>query len=111
MPPDRNTATGTSATVCAAALSCTASWTRAIGPVPEGQRKHASRARERRGAIARDQPEQHFGIAGRDESLAAPLELVPQRLVVVDFAVEDEMMAAVRGRHRLRGGVGQVDDR
>jgi hypothetical protein len=39
------------------------------------------------------------------------LERAPQLLEVVDLAVEDDGVAAARGRHRLMAGRRQVDDR
>ena len=84
---------------------------RAFGRVPPPEREHAAHARERRRAVAREQPQEHFGVAGRREPFAARLQFEPEVAVVVDLAVEDQMMPAVRRGHRLRAVRTEVDDR
>ena len=50
-----------------------------------------------------------FRVAGGLEDVAAPLQVAPQLLVVVDLAVEDDPDGAVLVRDRLEA-VAQIDD-
>ena len=50
-----------------------------------------------------------FRVAGGLEDVAAPLQIAPQLLVVVDLAVEDDPDGAVLVRDRLEA-VAQIDD-
>ncbi len=54
--------------------------------------------------------DEYFGVAGREEAIAALLEVAPQLRVVVDHAVEGDRDAEVRVDHRLRRPIRQVDD-
>ena len=63
------------------------------------------------GPSQRQQPQQHFGVAAGREALAARFERPPQLAVVVDLAVEHDLVAAVGRRHRLRAGRTGIDDR
>ena len=62
------------------------------------------------GAVEHQQPQQHLGVAGAAQSLAARLELATQLPVVVNLAVEHDQMSAVE-HHRLRRACAEVDDR
>ena len=52
----------------------------------------------------------HFGVRARPEVVPALLELGPQLLEVVDFAVEDDPDRLVGIGHRLVAA-GEIDDR
>ena len=54
--------------------------------------------------------EQHLGVAVREEAVAVALQLVAQLLVVVDAAVPGDGQPQLGVDHRLRAGLGQVDD-
>ena len=51
-----------------------------------------------------------LGVAAGAKGDAHPLQLVPQLAEVIDLAVEDESVAAVRGQHRLVAGGRQIED-
>src|SRR5690606_36362789 len=50
------------------------------------------------------------GIGAGAEGVTAPFEAGAEGLVVVDLAVERDHKRAVVARHRLRAGLGEVDD-
>jgi hypothetical protein len=54
--------------------------------------------------------EDHLRVPAREEAVAEALELVPQRFVIVDAAVEDEVKPQLRIDHRLRRAVRKIDD-
>ncbi len=83
-------------------------------PVPQGEGEHPGRALER----AADAP----GLEGREQrlrvrmappivGLAGRAELLAQLRMIVDFAVEDDHVAATGRAHRLVAGGRQVEDR
>ena len=69
---------------------------RALVRVVEREREHPLEARQRRiEAAVDDRLEQHLGVAGRSERHAVGLELGAKLAEIVDFAVEDQAVAAV----------------
>ena len=72
-----------------------------VGLIPHGEGKHAAQAAEARLAPARKGRQQHLGVALRPERVAAGGEFGAQFAVVVNAAVEDQVIAAARARHRL----------
>ena len=54
--------------------------------------------------------EQHLGVGGGEEAVAVSGQFAPQILVVVDAAVPGDGQTQVGVDHRLRAGLGQVDD-
>ena len=76
--------------------------------VPEGEGEHAAEAREHRRAVSRVEGEEDLGVALRPPRVAG--ELVAQGAEVVDLAVQDDPVAAVRRGHRLRPGGRRVED-
>ena len=78
--------------------------------VPHGKRKHAAQPRQAILAPARECGEQHLGVALRPEGIAAGGEFGAQLPVIVDAAVEDEVIAAAGAGHRLVPAR-RIDDR
>ncbi len=79
------------------------------GPlVPEREREHPDEPIETRLAPALVGGEQHLGVAAGPEGIAG--ELLSELAVVVDLPVEDEPRGPVGAGHRLRSGVGEIDD-
>src|SRR5215475_239298 len=83
---------------------------RTIAAVPHRERKHAANPGEAVWTITRDKAQEHFGVAGRAEALAARLEVGAQGAVVVDLPVEDDGMSALGAEHRLRAAGARIDD-
>jgi hypothetical protein len=79
--------------------------------VPDREGVHAAQRVEHRGAAALPEMQQHLGVGLGAEHRALRRELVAQRTVVVDLAVEDDAEPAVGALHRLVGDGAQVDDR
>jgi hypothetical protein len=76
--------------------------------VPRGKRKHALETVERLVVPLRNRLQRDFRISGGAKDASAILQLLPQRAVVVDFAVEDNGVPTVGSAHRLGAG-GDVD--
>ena len=55
--------------------------------------------------------EDHLGVALGAEAVALAPRALAHLAEIVDLAVEHHHLAAAVGEHRLRGGVGEVDDR
>ena len=83
---------------------------RPVGRVPHREREHAADSRETRWTVARDETQEHFGVAAGDEALAARLEIGAQGAIVVDLAVEHDAIAALRRGHGLRSAGPRIDD-
>ena len=79
--------------------------------VPQGEGEHPDQAVEHGDAQTAIQGQQHLGVAAGVEHLAGRLAFRPQLAVIVDLAVEDDAQGPVGAGHRLRPGLGQVDDR
>jgi hypothetical protein len=80
--------------------------------VPDPDREHAVDALEHRGAPLLVAVDDHLGVGVVGlEDVAAGEQLLAQRQVVVDLAVEDDLDAAVLVRHRLVRRRREVDDR
>ena len=79
--------------------------------IQDGKGEHADQAVQSLGAPAGDCLEQHFGITMRPEGAALLLQLLSQLEVIVDLAVEDQVIPAVGGAHGLASGLAQVQDR
>ena len=84
---------------------------RSLHAVPAGKREHAAHVREPRGAAARDQAQQDFGVAAGGKTLIVRFQVRAQRSVVVDFAVEHDVEPAVGRGHGLRAARAGIDDR
>ena len=80
-----------------------------LAGVPPGEGKHAAQTGETLDTVEGEGGEQHLGIAVAAEVPAAPGVSGPQGAEVVDGAVEDEMVAAIRRDHGLVP-VGGVED-
>ena len=78
--------------------------------VPNRQREHALEHRERRLAPFRVGAQGDFGIGAPAKAMSSRFQRLPQRKVVVDFAVVDDGEAPVAAEHRLVAVVGEVDD-
>ena len=86
----------------------------ALLPVPNGEREHPVCPTQRLlDAQRRHRLDQHLGVR-----VAAPrplteglLQRAAHLLEIVDFAVVGDHPAAIGGAHRLRAGLGEVDDR
>ena len=78
--------------------------------VPDGERPHAVEPRDGLLAPLDEGGEQDLRVGAGAEAVASSLELGPQFAVVVDLAVVDEPVAAVRAREGLHPRVGQVED-
>ena len=61
--------------------------------------------------MAREQFDQHLGVARAAQRRALAFQPGPEFPVVVDFAVEDERHPTARIGHRLVAGRGEVEDR
>ena len=72
-------------------------------PVEKDEGVHADEAGERLFAPSRIGGDQHLGVGGGAEDVAVAPERLAQLDEIVDFAVEDDDVAAVRRRHRLVG--------
>ena len=81
--------------------------------VPEREGEHPAQHPHRVRRPEREQAQHDRGVAGRLECLAGLLEVAPQILEVVDFAVEDDRPIVATGAvgHRLVACGRQVDDR
>ena len=78
--------------------------------VPHGKRKHAAQPPQTIFAPARKRGEQHLGVALRVERIAAGGKFGAQFPVIINAAVEDEVIAAAGAGHRLVSAR-RVDDR
>ena len=83
---------------------------RARARVPQREGEHAAELFHRVDAVSREEPKHDGRIAGRVELLAGRGELLPQRHVVVNLAVEDDDLPGDRIGHRLGCGGGEVED-
>ena len=54
--------------------------------------------------------EQHLGVAVREEPVTEVVQFLPQLFVVVYTAVPTHGQAELRIDHRLRAGLGEIDD-
>ena len=77
--------------------------------VPQGKGKHAAKALDAVGAPGFPSVDDDFGVALGVKHVAQRLQLGNERLVVVDFAVEDDHDRAVFIEQGLLAG-GDVDD-
>src|SRR5262249_52854235 len=77
--------------------------------VPEGEREHAVEGAGDVLSALLVEVKDHLAVALALEAMAR-LELLPELLEVVDLPVEDEPEGPVLVRHRLAGGLGEVDD-
>ena len=83
---------------------------RARPTVPEREREHAAQEAQRIGPVRLVEVQDRLGVAVGSERVATAFQLPPQRLEVVDLAVEHEPQRAVLVAHRLRGPRREVDD-
>jgi hypothetical protein len=74
--------------------------------VPDGEGEHAPQARQPRDALLREEGQDDLCVAVAAEGVVAR-QLGADVPVVVDLPVEDDLVAAVRGGHRLEAGVGR----
>ena len=80
--------------------------------VPQGKREHAVGPAQGLGRPeACGELEQHLGVGPTADDDTRALDVGPQRVMVVDLAVEHEHEAAVGRHHRLGAGRREVDDR
>src|SRR5437762_4132367 len=77
--------------------------------VPDGEGEHAAQPIDAARAEVFVEMNDRLGVAGGLEDVAAPLQVAPQLLVVVDLAVEDDPDGAVFVRDRLEA-VAEIDD-
>src|SRR5207247_11441060 len=73
--------------------------------------EHAAETRNHVRLMSLIQTREHFRVARGAEPLAIPFQFAAELLVVVDLAVEGDDAGAVKGEHRLRRRVAQIDDR
>jgi len=76
----------------------------------DGEREHAMEVTDEVVAPAVIGLEQDLGVAVREEPVAVLRQLAAQLLVVVNAAVPGDGQAQLRVDHRLRAGLGQVND-
>ena len=62
-------------------------------------------------SAASNQSQDNVGVGVGVKGLARGLELRAQRAVVVDLAVEDDVVPAIRRRHRLVAARRRINDR
>ena len=79
--------------------------------VPDGEREHSRQPLRQRVAPLLVSMDQHFGVAARPEDVPFRDQLLAQRQVVVDLAVEGDGDGAVLVVHRLRAVLREIDDR
>ena len=79
-----------------------------VAPVVKCEGEHAVETIEHAFTPLTPPRQQHFGIALGGKAVAEADQLVPQRAVIVDLAVEDD--AQTERRHRLRGARIEIDD-
>ena len=82
-----------------------------VALVPDQEREHAEEAMKAVFAPLPIGREQDLAVGVRRELVPFGPQLVPQLEVVVDLAVEDEMVAAGCVGHRLQPGLAEIDDR
>ncbi len=63
--------------------------------VPDGEREHAPQPGKKAGALVLVEVDEYFGVAPRAKPVSPREQIGPQRLVVVDLAVEDHHHGAV----------------
>ena len=79
--------------------------------VVDGESEHAIEPLQcGRHSPYRNRLEQHFRVGARLEAYAQSLQVRAQLQKVVDLAVVRQGVAAIFGGHRLKAGIGQVDD-
>ena len=78
--------------------------------VPEGEGEHAAKPADRLEVPGAEGLDEDFGVGGGAEAVAEVQQLFAELDVVVDLAVEDDGVAAVRAPHRLLAAA-DVDDR
>ncbi len=78
--------------------------------VVHGEREHAVEPFDAPRPVLLVGVHDDFGVARRPEAMTARDEPLPQHVVVVDFAVEDDPAGSVLVRHRLRTALA-IDDR
>jgi hypothetical protein len=79
--------------------------------VPQPKSVHAAQRVEHFHAAVAIQVQEHLGIGAGAKDVTAFLQLAAQRSVVVDLAVERHRQPTIRGLHRLRRAIGEIDDR
>ena len=79
--------------------------------VVDREREDPAQAGDHLLAVFFVQVDQHLGVGGATEAVAAVLQLGREVPVVVDLAVEDDVHAGVLVRHRLVARWGEVDQR
>jgi len=79
--------------------------------IPNRKGEHAPEAFETLWAELSIREQENLGVGLRLEGVAAPLELRPELLEVVDFAVVRDGESTIVRLHRLAASVAQVDDR
>ena len=79
--------------------------------VPDGEREHATQSVHHVLAHPGVDLQQHLGVRGRAQRYALLPQFLAEFQVVVDLAVVDHPVPAVRGPHRLVPAGRQVDDR
>ena len=84
-----------------------------VARVPDGEGEHAAEALEAVDApfLERVHDRLGVGVVGAKRVTATFDQLTPDRRVVVDLAVEQQLHAAVLVRHRLHGLGIEIDDR
>jgi len=78
--------------------------------VQNGKREHAHQSGQGRSAPPGTGSQQHLRVRAGVERVPESFELLAKLEVVVDLAVEDDVVAPVRAGHRLSAGLRQVDD-
>ena len=81
-----------------------------VAIVPDGEREDPVEARQHRGSLEREEPQQHLGVAVAREALPGRLELGAELAEVVELAVVRDPPALGEG-HRLRARGRRVEDR
>ena len=78
---------------------------------PGGEGEDPVQPRQATAAMAREQFDEHLGVARAAQRRALALQPGAEFPVVVDLAVEDQRHPAARVGHRLMTGRGKVEDR
>src|SRR5262249_43376626 len=78
--------------------------------VPDGEREHPVESAEGIWSPFGKRRQHDFGVGTRSEDSALRLQFRAQLEEVVDLAVVRQDEAPVRRKHRLLGGVGEIDD-
>ena len=79
--------------------------------IVEREGEHAVQPGERMRPPLPPGGEDHLGVALGEEDVTLGFELGPDLAEIVDLAIEADRDPPVGRQHRLRGGVGEVDDR